>query len=81
MVCDVCLCVCVCVSRLLNLWRLGAFVCIVFVVWFLVQAEARAHRLGQKKPVTVYRLVTSHTVEENILARTKEKLVLDVLVR
>ena len=45
-----------------------------------LQAEARAHRLGQKRKVTVYRLMTSNTVEENILRATKEKLVLDHLV-
>jgi len=45
-----------------------------------VQAEARAHRLGQQRKVTVYRFVTANTVEENILAATKEKLVLDHLV-
>jgi chromatin-remodeling ATPase INO80 len=33
----------------------------------------RAHRLGQKKQVTVYRLVTKDTVEDRILQRAKEK--------
>ena len=33
----------------------------------------RAHRLGQTKQVTVYRLVTKGTVEERILQRAKEK--------
>ena len=33
----------------------------------------RAHRLGQTKPVTVYRLVTRGTVEEKILNRAREK--------
>ena len=40
----------------------------------------RAHRLGQTKQVTVYRLVTKGTIEEKILnrAREKAKYVLDV---
>ncbi len=33
------------------------------------QAMARVHRIGQTKPVHVYRLVTEHSVEERILAR------------
>lgn len=31
------------------------------------QASDRAHRIGQKRPVTVYRLVTKGTVEESVL--------------
>lgn len=37
------------------------------------QAMDRCHRLGQEKQVTVYRLVTLHTVEEKIIKRAKEK--------
>ncbi|XP_047133142.1 chromatin-remodeling ATPase INO80 isoform X1 [Hydra vulgaris] len=37
------------------------------------QAMDRAHRLGQTKQVTVYRLVTKGTVEEKILNRAREK--------
>ena len=37
------------------------------------QAMDRAHRLGQTRPVTVYRLVTVDSIEERILARAKEK--------
>lgn len=33
----------------------------------------RAHRLGQTKQVTVYRLVTKGSIEERILQRAKEK--------
>lgn len=33
----------------------------------------RAHRLGQTKQVTVYRLVTQGTIEERILKRAKQK--------
>ena len=32
------------------------------------QATDRAHRIGQSRPVTVYRLVTAGTIEEKILA-------------
>lgn len=33
----------------------------------------RAHRLGQTKQVTVYRLVVKGTIEERILQRAREK--------
>ena len=37
------------------------------------QATDRAHRIGQRRPVTVYRLIASDTVEERVLALHKEK--------
>ncbi|ORZ15722.1 SNF2 family N-terminal domain-domain-containing protein [Absidia repens] len=37
------------------------------------QAMDRAHRLGQTKQVTVYRLLTKGTIEERILMRAKQK--------
>ena len=36
------------------------------------QATDRAHRIGQKNPVTVYKLIAQGTIEENIL-RLQEK--------
>ena len=31
------------------------------------QASDRTHRIGQKRPVTIYRLVSQHTIEEKII--------------
>lgn len=40
----------------------------------------RCHRIGQTKPVHVYRLVCSNTVEEALLERAKEKRKLERVV-
>lgn len=45
-----------------------------------LQAQDRAHRIGQKKTVHVYRLVTEGTVEERIVERAQMRLRLDALV-
>ena len=37
------------------------------------QASDRAHRLGQTRPVTVYRLVMKHSIEEKILKMHRDK--------
>lgn len=41
---------------------------------------ARCHRIGQTKPVTIYRLITQDTVEEQALTRLAKKLYLSVKV-
>lgn len=45
-----------------------------------LQAQSRAHRIGQKHIVNIYRFMVKDSVEENILERAKKKLVLDHLV-
>lgn len=40
----------------------------------------RAHRIGQKKQVKVFRFVTENTVEERIVERAEIKLRLDTVV-
>lgn len=45
-----------------------------------LQAMDRAHRLGQTKDVTVYRLVCKETVEEKILQRASQKSTVQKLV-
>jgi SNF2 family DNA or RNA helicase len=37
------------------------------------QATDRAHRIGQERPVTVYRLITKDTIEESIVALYEHK--------
>ncbi|KAL4452565.1 hypothetical protein ABPG75_008227 [Micractinium tetrahymenae] len=45
-----------------------------------LQAQARAHRLGQQSGVMVYRLIARNTVEERMMQRAKGKLVLEHVV-
>ncbi|KAJ3386117.1 hypothetical protein HDU92_002677 [Lobulomyces angularis] len=42
-----------------------------------LQAQDRAHRIGQTKEVRILRLVTTNSIEEHILARAQLKLDLD----
>merc|ERR1712238_569349 len=44
------------------------------------QAQDRAHRIGQTRDVHIYRLITEHSIEENILAKAQKKKNLDILV-
>ena len=37
------------------------------------QASDRAHRIGQTRPVTVYRLITKSSIEEKIVRLHQEK--------
>lgn len=45
-----------------------------------LQAMARVHRIGQKKTVHVYRLVSGGTIEERVVERAQKKLYLDKMV-
>ncbi|SCV04276.1 LAMI_0H14818g1_1 [Lachancea mirantina] len=45
-----------------------------------LQAMARAHRIGQKKHVMVYRFVSKDTVEEEILERARKKMILEYAI-
>jgi SNF2 family DNA or RNA helicase len=46
-----------------------------------IQAQARCHRIGQTKPVKVYRLVTNNTYEMEMFNKASLKLGLDKAVR
>ncbi|KAJ3265203.1 hypothetical protein HDU77_006058 [Chytriomyces hyalinus] len=42
-----------------------------------LQAQDRAHRIGQKKEVRILRLITTNSIEEHILEKAQQKLDLD----
>ena len=46
-----------------------------------LQAQARCHRIGQTKPVAVYRLITRSSYEEVMFEKASMKLALDQAVR
>uniref|UniRef100_A0A8C8IAE8 Proliferation-associated SNF2-like protein n=1 Tax=Oncorhynchus tshawytscha TaxID=74940 RepID=A0A8C8IAE8_ONCTS len=45
-----------------------------------LQAQDRCHRIGQTKPVVVYRLVTANTIDQKILERASAKRKLEKMV-
>ncbi|KAF2268714.1 hypothetical protein CC78DRAFT_612973 [Lojkania enalia] len=45
-----------------------------------LQAEARAHRIGQTKKVTIYKLCSQGTVEEQMMSRIQKKLYLSAKI-
>ncbi|XP_073054451.1 ISWI chromatin-remodeling complex ATPase CHR11-like [Primulina eburnea] len=45
-----------------------------------LQAQDRAHRIGQKKEVQVFRFCAEYTIEEKVIERAYKKLALDALV-
>lgn len=53
--------------------------CISIVIQCVVFQD-RAHRIGQKKQVRVFRFITENTVEERIVERAEMKLRLDSVV-
>lgn len=42
--------------------------------WVDMQAADRAHRLGQRRAVSVYRLLARHTIEEHVLSLSRWKV-------
>ncbi|WPH04552.1 SWI/SNF chromatin remodeling complex component [Acrodontium crateriforme] len=45
-----------------------------------LQAEARAHRIGQINPVTIYKICSQGTVEEQMMGRIRKKLYLSAKI-
>lgn len=51
-----------------------------FITSLSLCLQDRAHRIGQKKQVHVFRFITESTVEERIVERAEMKLRLDAIV-
>ena len=51
---------------------------LTLLLW--LQAMDRAHRIGQTRPVLVFRMATAHSVEGRLLQRANSKLMLERLV-
>jgi len=45
-----------------------------------IQAMARCHRIGQTKPVVIYKLCTKGTIDEAIMKRADAKRILEKMV-
>lgn len=45
-----------------------------------LQAQDRCHRIGQKNPVIIYRLITANTIESSLIGRANSKRLLEKLV-
>jgi SNF2 family DNA or RNA helicase len=56
----------------------GVQLTIVIVCFYIVKTRTdRCHRLGQTKPVMIYRLVAERTIDESILLLANEKKALN----
>lgn len=53
--------------------------CTHVVTYARARLQDRAHRIGQTREVHIYRLVTSSSIEENILKKAQQKRHLDFL--
>lgn len=45
-----------------------------------LQAQDRCHRIGQTRPVMVYRLVTANTIDQRVVERAASKRRLEKMV-
>ena len=45
-----------------------------------LQAQDRCHRIGQTKPVMIYRLVTANTIDQKIVERAAAKRKLEKMI-
>ena len=45
-----------------------------------LQAQDRCHRIGQTRPVVIYRLVTANTIDQRIVERAAKKRKLEKMV-
>lgn len=45
-----------------------------------LQAQDRCHRIGQTRPVMVYRLITANTIDQRIVERAAAKRKLEKIV-
>ncbi|PKU70337.1 putative chromatin-remodeling complex ATPase chain [Dendrobium catenatum] len=64
----------------LLLLMLSSFMIVIGNPQVDLQAQDRAHRIGQKKEVQVFRFCTEYTIEEKVIERAYKKLALDALV-
>ena len=60
-----------------SVWLVHVYVIAFSILLQDLQAQDRAHRIGQKNEVRVLRLCTVNSVEEKILAAAKYKLNMD----
>jgi len=45
-----------------------------------LQAQDRCHRIGQTRPVVIFRLITQNTIDENIVQRAQAKRAIEKLI-
>ena len=51
-----------------------------YIEYTCLQAQDRCHRIGQTRPVMIYRLVTANTIDQKIVERAAAKRKLEKMI-
>ena len=63
-----------------RLAKTDIYILPILNIFFLLPPQDRCHRIGQTRPVVIFRLVTKNTIDESIVQRAQAKRAIEKLV-